>query len=346
MGTFEVGAEVEARYKQLGLTQEALSVVARVSNSTIRNVLRGRVSEARTWPAIERALGWLPGSLKLIREGKPPAEVMTADALRSVWLAVGRMSSGQMMSAVDLYEGYYEDVERASRDDRPEWAWESARSFVELWTYIRDELAPAEAAPLVAMLRDYGLMESSDPFGERFVLKNPQDENERLAIEDAYTKKNGARLKATLPALTAHTEVRSPEEKFLEEVASHVGDTHVSLRRLGKDIGVGLIKVQANIPITSTHIYWLTEDDLKVIAQALENQVMQMARSLAHTRSDEADKYRRFQDDARRDWRRQILLVKELVEGGTLSVDEVTAVLGETPEAVREMIEEAKSLED
>lgn len=72
----KVGDAVEARRLDLKLTQEGLAERAGVSSRTVHNL-----ENAKTWPqtsnrrAIERALGWGPGSLQRIRDGGEPFPV-------------------------------------------------------------------------------------------------------------------------------------------------------------------------------------------------------------------------------------------------------------------------------
>jgi transcriptional regulator with XRE-family HTH domain len=378
MDSFDVGRAVETRYKKLGLTQETLSAVAHVSNSTIRNVLRGRVAEARTWPSIERALGWLPGSLDLLRRGQSPEEILPAEAMAAIWLGILRIKNdANVAETIHRYESFA-DALASDRDHAyGEWGKTPQQLMGMLWTYLRTELSPAEALPLREALRARGMPDLGNPFG-KFVRQPllPREEethpgsysgglhsDDPLALpsysgglhsDDPLASPSyigGLKSDDPLASPLASVEGvrRKSEEEFLEEVASHVGDTHVTLRRLGKEIGVGLVQVKANIPITSTHVYWLTEDDMEVISQAIETQVVQMARSLAHARSQAADRHhselRQFQEfrrRARRDWYRQAILVKEIARQG-MSVDDIAEKLGETPEAVETMLATADS---
>ncbi|HEX2315867.1 MAG TPA: helix-turn-helix transcriptional regulator [Thermomonospora sp.] len=74
-----VAKYVVARRGSLGLTQEQLAERAGVTVKTVYNLeAGGRWPQARTRGAIESALGWQPGDLVRIGEGREPARQATA----------------------------------------------------------------------------------------------------------------------------------------------------------------------------------------------------------------------------------------------------------------------------
>lgn len=158
MDAVEVGDAVEARYKALGLTQESLAYLAGVSNTTVRNVLRGRVSAARTWPRLARALGWDPdGSLSDLQQGLEPRELMQVDALKNVYVAVMRLADSgddRARQLIDFYENYTKKIEAH------EIGWSGdrdVRSAIDLfWPMLASQLSPAEAEPIAEEFRDFG----------------------------------------------------------------------------------------------------------------------------------------------------------------------------------------------
>ena len=66
--------EVYLRRTRLGLSQAELAEAAKISTSTVRNIECGRVGERRgpSVPAIERVLGWTPGSGERVLAGGDP----------------------------------------------------------------------------------------------------------------------------------------------------------------------------------------------------------------------------------------------------------------------------------
>lgn len=74
----DVGKQIAQRRTALGMTQADLAQAAEITVRTI-----GSVERDETWPrkktltAIERALGWAPGSLEQIRDGGDPTPLDT-----------------------------------------------------------------------------------------------------------------------------------------------------------------------------------------------------------------------------------------------------------------------------
>ncbi|REE95309.1 helix-turn-helix domain-containing protein [Thermomonospora umbrina] len=75
-----VAKYVVARRGSLGLTQEQLAERAGVTVKTVYNLESGgRWPQARTRGAVESALGWQPGDLVRIGEGREPVQVPGAE---------------------------------------------------------------------------------------------------------------------------------------------------------------------------------------------------------------------------------------------------------------------------
>jgi transcriptional regulator with XRE-family HTH domain len=80
-----IGATVEQRRKSLELAQTDLAVLTGLSRGTIRNIESGLVEpNERTWEVVERVLGWGPGSLERLKEGKAPTETLSEEPLRFI----------------------------------------------------------------------------------------------------------------------------------------------------------------------------------------------------------------------------------------------------------------------
>ncbi|WP_157520883.1 hypothetical protein [Herbidospora daliensis] len=78
------GYYVRRRREALGLSQDSAAWLARVAKTTFRNIEGDKVEEARTWPQVERALGWRPGSEDMIKMGLEPRSVLSDSVLRSI----------------------------------------------------------------------------------------------------------------------------------------------------------------------------------------------------------------------------------------------------------------------
>lgn len=180
-----IGNAVELRYKELGLTQESLAALAGVSLTTVQNVLHGRVGVARTWPRIERALGW-HDSLNALQAGQKPRELLPTEALKSLFAALTRLIANDdpaTENALRLWENLANNILVA--DDAILGTDSFARGDIEhLWPHIRRELSPSELEPLAEAFRDFGWREprSRPPEGR------PSDESagphEAQAIAD------------------------------------------------------------------------------------------------------------------------------------------------------------------
>lgn len=114
-----LGRYLEARLGELNLTQEGLAAAADVDPKTVYGLIKGhRWPRPSTRAKIERALGYKPGSLTLIRDGQepalvtpsmpfPPAEAdLTVDEILAI---VARMSDSDVREAVI---GVVEEEER------------------------------------------------------------------------------------------------------------------------------------------------------------------------------------------------------------------------------------------
>jgi transcriptional regulator with XRE-family HTH domain len=153
----QVGIAVEARYKQLGLTQESLAWLSGVSHTTIRNVLHGRIGVARTWPRIERALGWRRGSLNVIEIEETPASIIETEALKSLFAAflrVAEKDEERGRELVDVYESFVSAVEALEGGVSTDY---DARQVIQkLWPTVSSMLTPAETAPVIEAFQDFG----------------------------------------------------------------------------------------------------------------------------------------------------------------------------------------------
>lgn len=163
MSSIDVGAAVDARYKQLGLTQESLAWLAGVSHTTIRNVLHGRVSAARTWPRVERALGW-NNSLKALSQGEKPEEILATSALKSLFTGILRVQEQDEARGQDALKKYEYMITMILK---METGWSNdavVRSVIqELWPTVVAVLSPAEAEPLAEAFTDFGWRRPADP---------------------------------------------------------------------------------------------------------------------------------------------------------------------------------------
>lgn len=166
MDSTAIGDAVEARYKKLGLTQERLAWLAGVSNSTIRNVLHGRVSEARTWPRVAQALGWKRRSLDQLRAGEEPEEILSVDALRSLWAGATRLEeeSGDSEAAESVIRMYDDLVLQIGLVDSGLRNEKHVRDVIErLWSVVVRRLSPDESEPLSEAFQDFGWRPKPEP---------------------------------------------------------------------------------------------------------------------------------------------------------------------------------------
>lgn len=121
---------VQRRRETLGLTQVQLAEAAGVTDTTIRNLEGGRKFKRppASLPSVEQALGWSPGSARVVLAGGEPA--LLADAaddipLEQRYRRVETISPEQLAEAVEdmVYEVFiaappgtsFEDYDKARR---------------------------------------------------------------------------------------------------------------------------------------------------------------------------------------------------------------------------------------
>lgn len=83
------------------------------------------------------------------------------------------------------------------------------------------------------------------------------------------------------------------------------------------------------------------EDGRQVVEPVQRDESAQTGQSKSSRIRPKQTKLREFQEQARRDWQRQVRLVWELFEK-SMTVEEIAQVIGEVPEAVEAMIHEAQ----
>lgn len=79
----DVGAAIVDRRRALRMTQVALSRASGVSDLTLRRLERGMAADYRddVQGAVEQALGWAPGSIRHILNGRQPTIIEPEPAL-------------------------------------------------------------------------------------------------------------------------------------------------------------------------------------------------------------------------------------------------------------------------
>jgi transcriptional regulator with XRE-family HTH domain len=159
MTELRIGQAVESRYKELGLTQELLASLAGVSLTTVQNVLHNRVGFPRTWPRLERALGWRD-SRDALQNGSPPQEIFPTAALRGLYLAAGRSPDEERERLVRLYEDMLSRVNLVGDSWKNDGLIRS--SIKKIWPLTKARLAPQELEPVVEAFRDFGWRGESD----------------------------------------------------------------------------------------------------------------------------------------------------------------------------------------
>ena len=137
----QLGGWVRERRKQLGLTQEEVAAIAPMSDKTLRTVEAGKATGIRrpTRRALERALGWEPGSVdEAIDGGRQP-----------------RPADGTA-AAEDRLPGLPQVTEVPGAPEEPS-SFSAARSVLAMKRLIptmRDRLEPAQFEELCANLLD------------------------------------------------------------------------------------------------------------------------------------------------------------------------------------------------
>ncbi|GAA0347697.1 hypothetical protein NE235_10580 [Actinoallomurus spadix] len=354
-----IGAAVEARYKQLGLTQDTLAFLAGVSNSTIRNVLHSRVNVARTWPRVERALGWVHGSLSALRDGDAPEEVLPLEALKSLQSAILRKAAAaDDDEAMDIAAGLYEELVNAlQRFSTGNGSGYEVRELIDdAWDALNEYLSPAEAEPLLDGFRD-------------FAWRGPSV-NIRASLQSAASAKGSLHRSTSVdlsgPAMQEADILESPHARVSQvaftapspaasradndELVAEIGDGEVSLWRIGGGVKLGLAKLNMGIPVSSEALRLLTKDDLWVIANAIEAQVTVLARSLtaAHSNAEalqsptqgtlfSEEQIQELKDELNHAWERQLLLVHQLHDQGA-DISKIASLIGMGERDVWEML--------
>lgn len=347
------------RREALGLTQEELATLANMSRGTVRNAEAGKTLAERSRRALEDVLAIRLGDVW----GGDAEEILPLDVARPLLQALARLFTNEDVALSRSTATAYSAVVARLAVGRDL----EIDTLAKLLDPLMRQMPPAGIARVAEHLREFVPPDEQSKMTPSMVapsLIDPVQPSLHRSGSTQMSVTGGAAGRANLPAgglagLSGPPEdavleaAMSPEEELADEFVSQVGDSYVSLRWLGTEVNLGLIQVRVNVPITAIPVRLLTRDDLRVIADTVEAQVAQMAKSLAWsrgwsekqrpTRTRVENQIRELEDEIKVGRERQLRLVASLQAAG-IDVDVIAKSIGETKKDVEQMLQQANSL--
>lgn len=302
----EVKDILRERREALGLTQEDLAAIANISRGTVRNAEAGKPLVERSKRAIEDTL-----AIFVLDPWGEMRELIPLEFARPLLQAIARLFSAEpdldrtkaVGSALRVVSGTLRvgrdislDVFRALL--LPLLSYVPGPELGRIIDYLRDYLSPDDEAEVMSVAADPQL----EPLAQHFLARNKRLHAQTSPLQRGAGRLYNASLEMTAPSQDegqpvgqiSQVEFEAPSAGMsaakadADELVAQVGNQDVSLWRLGGGVKLGLIQVHMSVPVGPELLRLLTKDDLRVIADAVESQVAQLAKSLANARAQQA----------------------------------------------------------